>query len=233
MALIKCPECQEEISDQAAACPHCGYPIATRVDAEKVVRSAERQEPSSGASPSGTQAQSSADCETYPDSLNGYLYRVEKDRSVSALDPSGEEVRFPDWQTFWDAAGGGKGINVSPDPDSEPPVRLPKDKTPRNIVVVGFLVLLLIGWAWTGFMGPSALVNGIGAADECVKFAKEKDVFQKNDQIRAVNMRIRSASWVYDLLAHEPDKTELRSRVCVVNGDAISIPSILEQGFYR
>ena len=27
MALIKCPECQKEISEQAKACPHCGYPI--------------------------------------------------------------------------------------------------------------------------------------------------------------------------------------------------------------
>lgn len=25
MALIKCPECQEEVSDQAVSCPFCGY----------------------------------------------------------------------------------------------------------------------------------------------------------------------------------------------------------------
>lgn len=29
MALIKCPECGKEISDKAAACPNCGYPIAS------------------------------------------------------------------------------------------------------------------------------------------------------------------------------------------------------------
>lgn len=28
MALIKCPECNKEISDKAKACIHCGYPIA-------------------------------------------------------------------------------------------------------------------------------------------------------------------------------------------------------------
>lgn len=28
MALIKCPECDREISDKATACPHCGYPIS-------------------------------------------------------------------------------------------------------------------------------------------------------------------------------------------------------------
>lgn len=27
MALIKCPECGKEISDQAQSCPNCGYPI--------------------------------------------------------------------------------------------------------------------------------------------------------------------------------------------------------------
>jgi ribosomal protein L7/L12 len=27
MALIKCPECSNEISDQAASCPKCGYPV--------------------------------------------------------------------------------------------------------------------------------------------------------------------------------------------------------------
>ena len=29
MALIKCPECQKEISDKADACPSCGYPTTT------------------------------------------------------------------------------------------------------------------------------------------------------------------------------------------------------------
>ncbi len=27
MALIKCPECGSEVSDRAASCPRCGYPI--------------------------------------------------------------------------------------------------------------------------------------------------------------------------------------------------------------
>ena len=35
MALIKCQECGEEISDQAAVCPHCGYPV------KKIERKAE------------------------------------------------------------------------------------------------------------------------------------------------------------------------------------------------
>jgi hypothetical protein len=27
MAMIQCPECDREISEQAVTCPHCGYPI--------------------------------------------------------------------------------------------------------------------------------------------------------------------------------------------------------------
>ncbi len=29
MALIKCPECGKEVSDQAPACIYCGYPLNT------------------------------------------------------------------------------------------------------------------------------------------------------------------------------------------------------------
>ncbi|MBK9218524.1 MAG: TM2 domain-containing protein [Uliginosibacterium sp.] len=32
MALIQCPECQKEISDRAAACIHCGFPIAQPIE---------------------------------------------------------------------------------------------------------------------------------------------------------------------------------------------------------
>lgn len=28
MALIQCPECDGKVSDQAPACPHCGFPLA-------------------------------------------------------------------------------------------------------------------------------------------------------------------------------------------------------------
>ena len=43
MALIRCPECNREISDQAAACPGCGYPlIRTASDETEAVRSVSR-----------------------------------------------------------------------------------------------------------------------------------------------------------------------------------------------
>lgn len=33
MALIKCPECNREISDMATCCVHCGFPVSNRDDA--------------------------------------------------------------------------------------------------------------------------------------------------------------------------------------------------------
>jgi hypothetical protein len=40
MALIRCPECQYEVSDHAPSCPQCGYPLAAsapRAGAPQVV----------------------------------------------------------------------------------------------------------------------------------------------------------------------------------------------------
>lgn len=31
MALIKCPECEKEISDHAESCPNCGYPLHKKI----------------------------------------------------------------------------------------------------------------------------------------------------------------------------------------------------------
>jgi hypothetical protein len=33
MALVKCPECAKEVSDQAVACPHCGLPLSGKATA--------------------------------------------------------------------------------------------------------------------------------------------------------------------------------------------------------
>lgn len=37
MALIICPECQKEVSDQAKKCPHCGYPLKRKIKKPKVL----------------------------------------------------------------------------------------------------------------------------------------------------------------------------------------------------
>ncbi len=35
MALVRCPECNHEISDTAEACPHCGYKLAEKREEQK------------------------------------------------------------------------------------------------------------------------------------------------------------------------------------------------------
>ena len=35
MTLIKCPECNKEISDKASSCPHCGYPLPKKEEKNK------------------------------------------------------------------------------------------------------------------------------------------------------------------------------------------------------
>lgn len=42
MALINCPECKKEISDNASACIYCGYPLAEELKKEKVTATKQR-----------------------------------------------------------------------------------------------------------------------------------------------------------------------------------------------
>ncbi|MEG1894592.1 MAG: zinc ribbon domain-containing protein [Oscillospiraceae bacterium] len=41
MALIICPECNNQISDTAAACPHCGYSLLHSVKTEEQIKKTE------------------------------------------------------------------------------------------------------------------------------------------------------------------------------------------------
>ena len=36
MALIRCPECQNNVSDKATSCPHCGFPLSKAEKADKI-----------------------------------------------------------------------------------------------------------------------------------------------------------------------------------------------------
>lgn len=42
MALVECPECKKEVSDQATACPHCGYPLREVVPTATPTKKAKR-----------------------------------------------------------------------------------------------------------------------------------------------------------------------------------------------
>lgn len=47
MALIKCPECSREVSEQANSCPHCGFPIKkqSHKDIENILSNASLSRP--------------------------------------------------------------------------------------------------------------------------------------------------------------------------------------------
>lgn len=38
MSILKCPECQHDVSDKAAACPHCGYPVNSPTSTKPRIR---------------------------------------------------------------------------------------------------------------------------------------------------------------------------------------------------
>ncbi len=42
MALIKCPECERDVSSKATACPHCGYPLTPAAQGPRPVQVIER-----------------------------------------------------------------------------------------------------------------------------------------------------------------------------------------------
>lgn len=60
MALINCPECNNEVSDKAKACPKCGLPLTwdkrleAKVKAKEKARAEEKVKRASGASPAPT-----------------------------------------------------------------------------------------------------------------------------------------------------------------------------------
>jgi hypothetical protein len=41
----------------------------------------------------------------YPQQQGGFLFRVEKDGKVSAVNWKGERIQFRNWKSFWDVAG--------------------------------------------------------------------------------------------------------------------------------
>lgn len=60
MALIKCPECGETISDKATVCPHCGCPIGNADNKQKPTSPKEGDENSSETKPNATKKKGKA-----------------------------------------------------------------------------------------------------------------------------------------------------------------------------
>jgi len=103
----------------------------------------------------------------------------------------------------------------------------------RNWLIA--LGVLGAAWAYTGFMGPMTLLNGTMASNECVSFAKKKNVLSGN--VYATNLRIRHSSWVVDVIGQSDGygyrKGNIESRTCVVDGEFIKLVGLLEAPMWR
>ena len=102
---------------------------------------------------------------------------------------------------------------------------------PLNLKVIGLCLGLFAAWAYTGFMGPNALLSGFIVHSQCIAFAKEKKIFKGTTDIEATNLRIRHSAWVVDLFARED--TDLKHRTCVVDGQTILLASMLQDWMYK
>ena len=102
----------------------------------------------------------------------------------------------------------------------------------RNLAPFIVVGLTIAAWAYTGFMGPSALIAGTTVYDDCVEFAQDRNVFDGMN-VRAINLRIRHSGFVVDLIANKEGDKNLKSRTCVSHGTTIKIVSMLEAGFWR
>ncbi len=102
MALIECPECHREISERAAACPGCGYPIAEASAPAQMmtppVPLATQPPP-----PSGTTASTQANTGGQPpghgdDAFLSDYYK----KNFAAIDAKGGQPPGPwNWAAFW------------------------------------------------------------------------------------------------------------------------------------
>ena len=90
-----CPMCAERIKVRALVCHFCGH----KFEPEEVAAQLASQQRNAA---KAAQRQFAVTAE-FSNALGGYLYRVEKDGSVSAV-CRGERVQFHDWESFWRAA---------------------------------------------------------------------------------------------------------------------------------
>ena len=79
-----CPTCAERIKAAAFVCHFCGHKFTSEEVSAAQRRNAARAD--------------------FPDELNEYLYRIEKDGRVSAANGRGERIQFNDWRSFWKTA---------------------------------------------------------------------------------------------------------------------------------
>jgi hypothetical protein len=97
------------------------------------------------------------------------------------------------------------------------------------------IALILLAWAYTGFMSPFTLLDGPTAKEECLRFAKDnqyKSTYTKPETIEVVDSWIKHGKWVVRLGYREEGKRGFTPRICVVGG-YIRLVSILENSSWE
>ena len=111
----------------------------------------------------------------------------------------------------------------------------PTPKRKRNLQWSAVGAVVFGAWAYTGFMGPITLLNGMFAKEECVRLANENKsrFFNEGQTIKAVDSWIKNGKWVVALGVFTEGKSAFTSRTCVVDGSHVRIVSLIEQGFWQ
>ena len=123
MALIDCPECEQEVSDRAPTCPHCGVPIAEPVhpivdepvDAATIAAETVTQEPASVSSKSEPGVRESQvdeetpseptpdiNLETWPMQADGHVFVSYKSEDRHRARTVAEALERRGWPVWWD-----------------------------------------------------------------------------------------------------------------------------------
>jgi hypothetical protein len=118
----------------------------------------------------------------------------------------------------------------------------------KLLILAGILGLF---WAYTGFANPTNFSPDnlyyyfVGGKKECIRFATERssDIGWKNKTITAGDIWFKKGRVVVELIAtgggYKSDTGEfdssknLESRLCVLGGGMVSIPSMLENPVWR
>lgn len=133
-----CPICAERIKWAALICHYCGHEFTPE---ELSAQTAELRRVNELRT-------------EFPNQLGDYSYRVENDKSVSAIDRNGNPINFGDWQSFWRTSQiSSSGPSPPPLPRTQKPVAVAAGNRPPwpMITILGFVgaivlaVLELIG----------------------------------------------------------------------------------------
>lgn len=141
-----CSICAERIKASALVCHFCGHKFTPEdLSAELQRLNSLRTE--------------------FPNELGDYLYRVERDKTVSAIDRNGNPSNFRDWRSFWDASQTRlAGRSSPPLPRTQKPVAVVAGNRPSLAKITRepmskLKIGLLVGVSVAAWIGVAAWIH--------------------------------------------------------------------------